>query len=74
MQGRKQPGSDLSPIERSAIDGTVYDGSDWILASTVTDQLVEQMASKGLIKLEREYWRLTALGYACSAHAAILYD
>jgi len=74
MQDRKQPGVDLSPMERSAIDSTVHDGSDWVLAQIVTDRLLEQMASKGLIELKPYYWRLTALGYACSTHAAILYD
>lgn len=74
MQGRKQPGGDLSPMERSTIDNTVHDGSDWVLAPNVTDRLLEQMASKGLVELKPYGWRLTALGYACSAHAAILYD
>jgi hypothetical protein len=74
MQGRKQPGMDLSPMEHFAIDNTVHDGSDWVLAPTVTDRLLERMASKGLIELKRDYWRLTALGYACSTHAGILYD
>ena len=74
MQGRKQPGVDLSTAERSAIDNTVHDGSDWVLAPAVGDRLLEQMASKGLIELKPYHWRLTALGYACSMHAAILYD
>ena len=74
MQSRKQPGADLSPSERAAIDNATQDGSDWVLAPMVADRLLEQMASRGLIELQRDYWRLTALGNACSARAAILSD
>jgi hypothetical protein len=74
MQNRQQPGGDLSPMERSAIDNTVHDGSSWVLAINVPDRTLERMASKGLIELNEYCWRLTALGYACSIHATILYE
>jgi hypothetical protein len=38
-------------MERSAIDDTVHDGSDWVLTPAVTDRLLEQMARRALIEL-----------------------
>ncbi|RYF22522.1 MAG: hypothetical protein EOO77_03960 [Oxalobacteraceae bacterium] len=74
MAKLKQSGGDLGPLERAAIDSATNDGAGWIIAPTVANGVLETMASKGLIELERDHWQLTSMGYACSAHAAVSYD
>jgi hypothetical protein len=74
MAKLKQPGADLSSMERAAIDNATHDGTGWIIAPIVGSGVLETMATKGLIHLERDHWLLTPLGYACSVHAAVFYE
>ena len=73
MTNLEQPGADLGSLERAAIDNATREGTNWIIAPGVPSGVLETLAGKRLIELDGDHWLLTAMGYACSAHATVFY-
>jgi hypothetical protein len=59
----------LSSGKQRAIDGAEHDGAGWVMPNGVPAEIMERLATAGLVRFWSQRWQLSSLGFASSQMA-----
>jgi hypothetical protein len=59
--------SSLTAAEQDALDRAEHDGAGWVMPSNVPAELMQQLATAGLVRFWARRWQLSPEGFARSS-------